>query len=89
MRVGIHVSNFTRPGGPATLAGDLADAAAGVDNGFAALSVMYLICGRSGTWGRPGEDARGVLRHPERFSREVIPHLRSPQGGIDLTFGPC
>jgi alkanesulfonate monooxygenase len=41
MRVGLHVSNFTWPGGPATLAADLGRVAtAAEDHGFAKLSVM-------------------------------------------------
>ena len=41
MEIGLHVSNFTWPGGAQTLASDLANvAAAAEDNGFAKLSVM-------------------------------------------------
>ena len=41
MELGLHVSNFTWPGGPATLAEDLSRVAtAAEDNGFAKLSVM-------------------------------------------------
>ena len=41
MKLGLHVSNFTWPGGPATIAPDLARVAtAAEDNGFAKLSVM-------------------------------------------------
>src|ERR1700736_2858138 len=41
MKIGLHVSNFTWPGGPRTLAADLARVAAAAENqGFAKLSVM-------------------------------------------------
>jgi F420-dependent oxidoreductase-like protein len=41
MKIGLHVSNFTWPGGPATLASDLSRvAAAAEEQGFARLSVM-------------------------------------------------
>jgi alkanesulfonate monooxygenase len=41
MELGLHVSNFTWPGGPTTIAPDLTNiAAAAEDNGFAKLSVM-------------------------------------------------
>jgi F420-dependent oxidoreductase-like protein len=41
MKIGLHVSNFTWPGGPATLAADLGRVAtAAEDQGFAKLSVM-------------------------------------------------
>jgi alkanesulfonate monooxygenase len=41
MEIGLHVSNFTWPGGPQTLASDLANVAAAAEgNGFAKLSVM-------------------------------------------------
>jgi alkanesulfonate monooxygenase len=41
MKVGLHVSNFTWPGGPATLGADLGRVATAVeDQGFAKLSVM-------------------------------------------------
>jgi alkanesulfonate monooxygenase len=41
MEIGLHVSNFTWPGGPQTLAADLARVAmTAEDNGFAKLSVM-------------------------------------------------
>jgi F420-dependent oxidoreductase-like protein len=41
MKIGLHVSNFTWPGGPGTIAADLARiAAAAEDQGFAMLSVM-------------------------------------------------
>jgi F420-dependent oxidoreductase-like protein len=41
MKLGLHVSNFTWPGGPATMAADLAAVAvAAEDQGFAKLSVM-------------------------------------------------
>jgi F420-dependent oxidoreductase-like protein len=41
MKIGLHVSNFTWPGGPTTMAADLARiAAAAEDQGFAKLSVM-------------------------------------------------
>jgi F420-dependent oxidoreductase-like protein len=41
MEIGLHVSNFTWPGGPRTLAEDLSRiASAAEDNGFAKLSVM-------------------------------------------------
>jgi F420-dependent oxidoreductase-like protein len=41
MEIGLHVSNFTWPGGPGAIAADLARiAAAAEDHGFASLSVM-------------------------------------------------
>jgi alkanesulfonate monooxygenase len=41
MELGVHVSNFTWPGGPGALAGDLTRVTAAVeDAGFAKLSVM-------------------------------------------------
>ncbi|HLN18225.1 MAG TPA: LLM class flavin-dependent oxidoreductase, partial [Acidimicrobiales bacterium] len=41
MELGVHVSNFTWPGGPATLAEDLARiATVAEDQGFSKLSVM-------------------------------------------------
>ncbi len=56
MKVGLHVSSFTWPGGPARMAADLGRVAAAADNhGFAKLSVMDHVW-QIGTIGPPEHD---------------------------------